>query len=73
MGKSLKEKVVEPEVVVPADVVEALEKNGFSPLSDKRTVLKSFLNTKLPSMFDRTPEITGNLDALVEDIIAITS
>lgn len=34
--------------------------------------LKSFLVKKLPDMFDRTPDITGDLDKLVEEIISIT-
>ncbi len=37
-------------------------------VSDKEG-LKALLKSKLPGMFDRNPEITGDLDKLAEDII----
>lgn len=38
---------------------------------NKNSTLKAFLASKMPAMFDRTPDITGNLDAFVEEIIKI--
>ena len=33
--------------------------------------LKIFLSKNMPAMFDRTPDITGNLDKFVDEIIKI--
>lgn len=38
----------------------------------KKMQLKAFLAKRLPSMFDRDPVITGNLDLLVNEIYEIT-
>jgi len=34
--------------------------------------LKNFLLINMPAMFDKTPEITGNLNSFVNEIIKIT-
>lgn len=38
---------------------------------DSRAKLRAFLLKRLPSMFDRDPVITGNVDLLVADIISL--
>ena len=40
-------------------------------VKDTKKELKEFLSQKLPTLFDRTPTITGNLDKLVEEILEI--
>lgn len=37
----------------------------------KKDKLKALLIKKLPTMFDRDPVITGNLDLLVDEILSI--
>jgi len=39
--------------------------------SDKKAELKKLLVAKMPAMFDRNPDITGNLDTFVDEIINI--
>lgn len=36
---------------------------------DKKVELKKLLVAKMPAMFDRNPDITGNLDTFVDEII----
>lgn len=39
--------------------------------NDKKVELKNLLVAKMPGMFDRNPNITGNLDTFVDEIINI--
>jgi hypothetical protein len=38
---------------------------------DTKNELKTYLTINMPGMFDRTPDITGNLDIFVDEIIKI--
>lgn len=40
-----------------------------SEVTNKREELKAYLAKKLPTMFDRDPVLTGNLDLLVDEIL----
>lgn len=38
---------------------------------DIKKDLKTFLVINMPGMFDRTPDITGDLDSFVEEILNV--
>lgn len=40
---------------------------------DKKTELIKMLEKKLPTMFDRDPVITGNLNKLAEEILELVA
>ena len=49
----------------------AIKKQEVEVKSDSKVLLKKFLAEKMPAMFDRTPDITGDLNKFVDDIIKI--
>jgi hypothetical protein len=56
---------------MPKTKIEKEEKVVEKKVFDLKSELKQLLLKETPNLFDRTPNITGNVDSLVEKIISL--
>lgn len=64
-----KKKVENENLIINPQTVSQIVSSSHEVL--RREQLKTYLARKLPTMFDRDPVITGNLDLLVDEILSI--